>query len=1479
MHDSIVRQDSIFSVGLPTTLVLDTALALALSPEDALRLEVTFDLAGVEPDTFLYLDILNREGNTASHVSFRPALRQIALNTRKSGLWGQEVHVEVPFERLRFWRFWFVAKADGTFGVEFEGDLLCTMPGLFPADEISACGTNVSVRCAAPPKRTADGMAGVLDTSDPQNAKAMVRLSADFDLTAADAMAASVKIVSGEDRSAVQGAEQTPIAGWPWVACSLGPVAGQSLRLEIGEGSADLTDLRGQPVVELSSSDIVLRTAQALRADAVCWRSEAPDRRTGTRLTTTDDDNRDPRGFSFQRHFTPLSEFMRLVPKDGISTRVTLEVPGASWELALDEAIYRAIEDRARLLALQGEDVPQDWKMICLDWWSVLQIPAQRAIIAREAPFLFKFLTEHGQEIGGSRAVQDVLGQKAAAGPAKAAGPKLEDMALWRALSAVSDLLISPTVSPDTLRQAVRQEMGLLPGDVRTWFLLEIASTLLERGQADLLRDHVPDDFVQSAISEDQPLWLRSTILTVLAARGQFGECAVVLESLAKKPAVGINVQAIAATIVAANRSDVPTDTWYRLMYTFLYLLEGFESREFTPFRHRALIVALLSIVQKATRQPHFFQRDLLSKIETLYSTVPEFWDAFDAMAEQMPTCVFLDECRDLAHRARNGNDFLRRVTLRDADTARGSDLRQAAPPLAAAGERQDLLGTFLGMHGYALPATSKTTHDLCRDSLLRDLAHPFAPQAKLGDTRLPVPSMRAAINDLQRFPKTPHKGVLETLGKALLKGDAQAVLEYFPLVMTGGLGDPKSDAIVLDAVTWALTGAIVDNDRLAAVIMRLLKLVEPIEKLSEAPPALEAALRRICRHRSTDSRTADHVEAVQDRYRMFVPEWTLPAEADTTPGGYYSDTLIALISCRKYLDSRAQECRDTWIRDVTAAGARVLIFYGSDDNTSGSHLDAEAGLVQLPVGDSYEDLPAKSVEVFRWVMHNRDEQFVLKIDDDCYLDAENFLGALSYRRDHYFGREIPSRHENFDRIWHQGKSAREVNQRAIDTSLLGSWYADGGGGYVLSRSALRSIDEVAASAIGTRIRLASYFEDKMIGDLLWVAGIRVSSDGYASLQARRTHSGAMPVLQWDRLFYPSALSGIPIAHLDRVGLMHSIRDNRQSARLDPPRIWSMTKAPGLLLDSNMLELLTVDDAHDKLNAAEVVCVAAFRNEISMLPHFLEHYRSLGTDLFLIVDNLSDDGTREYLFGQPDVLLFSASNDYKDSHFAVDWQRMLLDHFCAGKWVVVADADEFLLTPKQGAQALKKHCRVLEEAGFDAALVYMVDMYPAGPMEEADFAIMQPRDAAQAFDRRPVRIWPMNTGPFGNMTSYVSAVRHRLMPHSAPWGFTSQKVALFKFNPLMSFSEGFHFGTGMRISPDPIAFLHYKFSAAFAAKARREALRGQHFGGGSEYAAYLKLIENGLTSLWQDGLSECLDLDREDALSQILHGLQPPEFW
>lgn len=1467
-------------------------LAQALSGRGELNVEVTFDTAVQDPETFIYVDLITAAGGQRLHLSVRIKDKLVLLNTQQAGVWGEAVAVDIDFTPLRHWRLWLVLAPDGLFSVKLGQITLCQLATRVRPQNIVTVAGNASHRCALRMAEPSIGLSGVFDSAT-QTALIHGALPEDFDPALLAFSVADRPIALDRMTPAV-------IAGQPWLACRLsqadlaeaGP--GEMGILVTGpEGDFRVHDVLSHPIVEISQGDIVLRGVTQAPLEDVFWRCRETGAQTATRLVTSGPALSGGRGPGFVRFITPLSEFLRLIPtpEDLAPTApnvLDLHVAGlapAPYGIAIGPAIYVQLEALARAAVDGGWAETAEWRMVFMDWWSVLHAPEHLPLIKKVAPFLSDFLAKQRQFAGA------VLSLEEAAPPARVEAPAAELVAFWRAVRSVGDLLATPDVSAEALRRHVLYLAGLMRADERHFFMLEISDVLLEFGLAEVISAEIAEGFVADLITPDKSAWQLSAALAPLAARKRIEECVSVLLRLSKLPDTGFNHRAISAAVVAIVKAKLPRDLRFKAAYAYLEFLKSLGSQEYASFRHAGLMRALVLIILASSDEPDWFQTDMMSFAEKHFATVPEFWSLFEAerRATTRPGGIFMERFVEMAGTAMRNNAALAGFRALTGDPA----AERPALRIVAEGARRDYLDTFLSLHGLKDPTHSGSLSNtaLSEDIFLRTAAHPFPDAGAATQSRLPPRALRDAVLRLQSFPMVEYRSLLENIGQAALAGDVERLCDFLPLCSEGGpTGDPATNAVVLDAITWGLLAAKRDDGALlGALIVQILDRLRTAPDATAVPPGLHAAVRRLtqaARAGDLDTLTLRQIEALDEVYRDRFPlaEDEAP-QSDLPAGGFFGDTLIALITCRKYLETRAKECRETWIKDVEAAGAKVLFFCGSDDINGAAEVDEATGVVTLPVGDAYEDLPAKVLAIFRWIRQNRPESYVLKIDDDCYLDAKTFLTSLSYRRSHYFGRPLTAFPATFDRAWHQAKSARPGNQRAIDTSPLGTRYADGGGSYVLSRHALDQLEQVADSSMGVRLRLASYFEDKMIGDLLQAGGIQVSDMGYTSMQARRTHGGALPVLQIDRTFVPSALSGIAVAHLDTMGLMAQIRDDREGdaagvPKLWPPRLWPMNAKPSLAYDSNMLEMLNPQGAREKIENAEFVCVCALRNEMTILPHFLAHYRKLGVQVFLIADNLSDDGTREFLHGQPDVVLFSAANDYKVSHYGVDWQRVLLDHFCAGRWVVVADADEFLLTrdntPETQPGALPALCRSLEAEGHDAALAMMADMYPEGALEAADFAQFAPAETARCYDRVPVRRWSFNRGPFGNLGSYVSGLRHRLMPLSPPERFTAQKVAVFRFNPLMSFSEGFHFGTGLRFSPQPLAFLHYKYSAEFAAKARLEALRGQHFGGGVEYRAYLALVEQGLTSLWREGISETLDLTSPGALDRVLAGVVPP---
>ncbi len=77
----------------------------------------------------------------------------------------------------------------------------------------------------------------------------------------------------------------------------------------------------------------------------------------------------------------------------------------------------------------------------------------------------------------------------------------------------------------------------------------------------------------------------------------------------------------------------------------------------------------------------------------------------------------------------------------------------------------------------------------------------------------------------------------------------------------------------------------------------------------------------------------------------------------------------------------------------------------------------------------------------------------------------------------------------------------------------------------------------------------------------------------------------------------------------------------------------------------------------------EIRLFTRLRSQAHRLPAFLAFYRAQGIDRFFIVDNGSDDGTRDYLLAQPDVHLYLTTDAYAEYGGGMRWlNELLVEH-------------------------------------------------------------------------------------------------------------------------------------------------------------------------------------------------------------------------
>lgn len=307
------------------------------------------------------------------------------------------------------------------------------------------------------------------------------------------------------------------------------------------------------------------------------------------------------------------------------------------------------------------------------------------------------------------------------------------------------------------------------------------------------------------------------------------------------------------------------------------------------------------------------------------------------------------------------------------------------------------------------------------------------------------------------------------------------------------------------------------------------------------------------------------------------------------------------------------------------------------------------------------------------------------------------------------------------------------------------------------------------------------------------------------------------------------------------------------------------------------------DDAFDDLrilsneglaaSPAMTLCALA-RNEMYFLPAFLDHYRALGIGRFVILDDQSDDGTREFLASQADVLLLGSDRRYGDTFTAGTgplagkprrmvhvWKTLIMQKFCEGRWAVCVDADEFIRLP--GGIDFAALVARIGPGGAPAVAGVMLDVYPA---RVEDLKTPAPFDAATGwyFDaERHVAFAPK----LGEFRASYAGVRARLLqrhgialPEAASASWRRRLVRMLpggwrflRFNELpkvvlMKWQRGELFLSSHRttqaIRPDVLLpILHFKFTPDLYRRTRSALAEGQYFNGSAEYQLMSRLLD------------------------------------
>lgn len=286
-------------------------------------------------------------------------------------------------------------------------------------------------------------------------------------------------------------------------------------------------------------------------------------------------------------------------------------------------------------------------------------------------------------------------------------------------------------------------------------------------------------------------------------------------------------------------------------------------------------------------------------------------------------------------------------------------------------------------------------------------------------------------------------------------------------------------------------------------------------------------------------------------------------------------------------------------------------------------------------------------------------------------------------------------------------------------------------------------------------------------------------------------------------------------------------------------------------------ELRVRRDCTAAIKPSDILLFCTLRNEDVRLPYFLDYYRKLGVDHFLMVDNGSTDGGDAYLAAQPDVSLWSTDAPYSAARYGMDWLTYLQWRYGHGHWCLTVDVDELFVYPFCDTRPLAALADWLDASDLRSFGAMMLDLYPKGPVKDAVYARgADPVKSADWFDSgnytissnaRMRNLW-IQGGPRARA---FFADRPELAP-------ALNKVPFVKWRRRYAYASSTHMvlPRGLNLVYDQQGgekasgiLLHTKFINTFADRAEDEAKRAEHYATGREYQRYAEETDQPVV-LW-----------------------------
>lgn len=209
-----------------------------------------------------------------------------------------------------------------------------------------------------------------------------------------------------------------------------------------------------------------------------------------------------------------------------------------------------------------------------------------------------------------------------------------------------------------------------------------------------------------------------------------------------------------------------------------------------------------------------------------------------------------------------------------------------------------------------------------------------------------------------------------------------------------------------------------------------------------------------------------------------------------------------------------------------------------------------------------------------------------------------------------------------------------------------------------------------------------------------------------------------------------------------------------------------------------------------------IVLICVLRDEILLLPYFIEYYTKMGVSHFIFVDNDSIDDSQKYLCEHPfeNIKVYHTTEEYSKNLYGVSWVNEILNAQLKNKWCIVVDVDE-LIQPKDKINL--PHLRAnMQNSNASILVTCLLDFYPSKLNEkiyESGTPFQEHSDMFDKMNDDNVFYAIQNDG----VVTIKGGLRHRLLnshnkPNNDSVCLTKKTFFKYDFYETHHLSEGCH---------------------------------------------------------------------------------------